>query len=1135
MSGLLGSIDKFDPELEDWAQYVERVGQFFEANGIVGEENAAKRRSTFLSVVGPSPYKLLSSILAPVKPSEKTFEELTEVLRNHYSPPPLEVMQRFRFNTRSRKPGESVATYVAELRRLAEYCNYGNTLEKMIRDRLVSGINDDNIQKKLLSEPALSYTRALEIARGAEVAEKNLREMRAPRRERETAGPQATGKQDPVYQITSGKQPRKQSFGYCYCCGAPGHKIAECKFKDKSCRLCGKKGHLARMCKSPRTPQPGTQRSQNQRHLRQIRQVEDDPGGDSEDSLEEVQAVNQSGGGKLPPLKVCLQVDECEIPMEIDTGASMSIMSEDTYRKIWPTRKLEVSNVKLQTYSKEPLPVVGAQNVQVYYEGQSASLPLIVVKGDGPTLLGRNWLGTIRIDWCKIHYTPSAGLQNLLEKYDTVFQDKLGSFKGRQAKIEVDPDPIPHFCKARTLPYSMRAKVEEEIDRLVSEGILEPVEYADWAAPVVAVLKSDRKSIRLCGDFRMTVNPVAKLHRHPIPRVEDLFATLQGGKKFTKLDLSQAYQQLPLHPDSRKYVVINTHKGLFRYTRLPYGISSAPGIFQKEMDNLLAGIPGVVVYLDDILVTGTTEKEHLRSLEEVLRRLDKSGLRARKSKCLFMAPSVSYLGHKIDAEGLHPLPDKLQAVKAAPTPRNVSELKSYLGLLTYYGKFLPNLSMRLQPLYQLLTKDCQWKWSKAQEKAFQESKDLLQSSQLLVHFNPQLPIILACDASAFGIGAVLAHLMPDGSEKPIGYASRTLNKAERNYSQLEKEGLSCVFGIKHFYSYLFGHPFELITDHKPLLGLWGEKKPTSPQASARIRRWALYLSLFEYTLKFQRTSAHSNADALSRLPLPVEPAIAKTPPELVLLAEHLDNSPVTAEQIRIGTRRDPVLSQVMQFLQQGWPSIQRDNPQLTPFFAKKDELSLYNGCILWGTRVVVPVPYHDAVLTELHDGHPGMARMKSLARMYVWWPGIASDIEKTVRQCTECQLHQSTPPVAPLQPWQWPTRPWARLHLDYAGPVKGRMYLIIVDAHSKWIEAVCTPSATSAAVIEELNVLFAQFGLPDTIVTDNGTCFVSAEFAVYLKKYGIKHITSAPYHPATNGMAERAVQIVKQGLRNYSR
>ena len=191
---------------------------------------------------------------------------------------------------------------------------------------------------------------------------------------------------------------------------------------------------------------------------------------------------------------------------------------------------------------------------------------------------------------------------------------------------------------------------------------------------------------------------------------------------------------------------------------------------------------------------------------------------------------------------------------------------------------------------------------------------MLQSSQLLVHFNPQLPLMLSCDASAFGIGAVLAHKMSDGSEKPIGYASRTLNKAERNYSQLEKEGLSCVFGVKHFYSYLFGHPFELVTDHKPLLGLFGKSKPSSPQASARIRRWALYLSLFEYTLKFRRTTAHGNADALSRLPLPVEPAVEITPPELVLLTEHLNNSPVTADRIRVSTRRDPILAQVVQFL-----------------------------------------------------------------------------------------------------------------------------------------------------------------------------------------------------------------------------
>ena len=402
----------------------------------------------------------------------------------------------------------------------------------------------------------------------------------------------------------------------------------------------------------------------------------------------------------------------------------------------------------------------------------------------------------------------------------------------------------------------------------------------------------------------------------------------------------------------------------------------------------------------------------------------------------------------------------------APQPKNVRELKSYLGLLTYYSKFLPNMSTVLAPLYQLLHRGALWRWGKKEHKSFQASKDLLTSSDLLIHFNLDLPLLLACDASAYGVGAVLAHRLPDGSERPIGYASRSLSSAERNYAQIEREALACVFGIKRFHSYLLGHCFELITDHQPLLALLSQHRPTSPQASARIRRWAMLLSSYEYKIRFKKTEAHANADALSRLPLSVVPAKSQPPPELVLLTEHLEESPVTARHIRCWTRRDPILSKVLRQVMDGWSGL-RDS-SLPAYYLKREELSVHQGCLLWGSRAVVPPQGRKAVLQQLHEAHPGMTRMKSLARMYVWWPGIDGSIEHFVRSCSKCQENQSMPPVAPLQPWKWPTRPWVRLHMDFAGPFHGKMYLVIIDAHTKCIEAFPTNSASSSNVIELL-------------------------------------------------------------------
>ena len=370
--------------------------------------------------------------------------------------------------------------------------------------------------------------------------------------------------------------------------------------------------------------------------------------------------------------------------------------------------------------------------------------------------------------------------------------------------------------------------------------------------------------IRICGDYKVTINPHLDIDVHPLPRTEELFAALSGGQKF---DLSHAYQQLPLDEHSKKLVTINTHKGLYRYNRLPFGVASAPAIFQRTMDSILQGLDNVVCFIDDILITGCDDSTHLWTLEKVLQRLHSHGVVVKKEKCVFMSESVEYLGHILNSQGMQPTPNKIEAIINAPNPRNVQELRSFLGLMNYYNKFIPHLASILHPLHCLLRKKSKWEWSEACDKAVERAKRELVSPRVLMHYTPKLPLRLATDASAYGVGAVLSHVCEDGSERPIAFASRSLSLSEQNYAQIEKEALSILFGVRKFYQYLYGQHFTLITDHKPLTTIFGPKTGIPPMAAARMQRWALYLSAFFYSIEYRRTDCHGNADGLSRLPL----------------------------------------------------------------------------------------------------------------------------------------------------------------------------------------------------------------------------------------------------------------------------
>lgn len=278
---------------------------------------------------------------------------------------------------------------------------------------------------------------------------------------------------------------------------------------------------------------------------------------------------------------------------------------------------------------------------------------------------------------------------------------------------------------------------------------------------------------------------------------------------------------------------------------------------------LFQGCKGVSIYLDDILVTGATVEDHLANLDKVLSIIATAGLKLNKAKCEFLLPKVVYLGHMIDGNGLHPTKEKVRAVQEAPRPQNITELRSFLGIINYYGKFLPNLSTKLVPLYQLLKKGARWQWGKAQTNAFEIAKNALQNDTLLVHYDSNRQLVLACDASPYGLGAVLSHIMDDGQERPIAYASRTLTAAEKNYSQLEKEALGVVFAVNKFHNYLYGREFIIESDHRPLSFIFSNTKAISPTASSRIIRWTLTLSAYNFSIRHKAGRDLGNADALS--------------------------------------------------------------------------------------------------------------------------------------------------------------------------------------------------------------------------------------------------------------------------------
>lgn len=1156
----VGRMGEFVAEEESIESYVMRLKHYFKANA-VKEENKV---SVLITVLGSKNLATLSDLLAPTEVDTKTYDELVKVLKEHFSPKKLVVAERYTFYSRFQKPVETVAEFAVAIKHLATTCSFGTFLKDALRDKLVSGLKNENIRQKLLSEE-LDFDKALELALRLEQAERQSGIfMNLPQPHGEVSKINIK-KSNFSSSSTNKNVNNRQQVKKCYRCASQDHLANNCQYKNVSCHVCRQVGHLAKVCKSR------VNNKQGKFHKVKVHQV----GENSSEALgppgvEEFSLYNLSLGGELvKSYKVGLSIEEKLVEMELDTGAALTISPFEKFKGLFPLVEVEPSNVKLVTYAGNEVPVVGQVVVKVAYRNQKAKLPIILVDigHQQPMLLGRDWLTKFKFDWQTIfdgkasvssksgrpkHNISFSNLSNspninepnhnevkdiiaLKDKYKSVFQGGTGEIKGVKANIVLKKGAIPKFCKARTVPFSLREPVEQELDRMVREGVAYHVTKSEWASPLVVVHKPNNK-VRLCVDFKVSLNQVIENEHYPLPQAEDIFASLAGDNWFSVVDLASAYQQLVVAEESQHLLTVSTHKGLYRLRRLPFGLSSAPAIFQAAIDQIISGLPGTVAYLDDVLVGGSTREEAYRRLEMVLQRLQEYGVKCNEGKCKFLQKEVEYLGFILTSEGIKPQDSLVQAIKDAPEPTNKDELRAYLGLLNYYGKFVSDLSSRLSCFYDLLKKSEHWNWSPECARRFAESKLWVLNSSLLVHYDVNKPLVLTCDASPKGVGAVLSHFI-NGEERPIAFASKTLSVSESNYSQLHREALALVFGVRKFHKYIYGRKCVLQTDHQPLTAIFGSKRGIPTLAASRLQRWALILSAYDFEIRYRKGKDVPHADALSRLPLPENEPLELEVNSISHVESCISNcfnlvkdSPmVSASDIARLTDRDPVLAKVRDFVMFGWRDIK--DPSLTEYLRRKDELSVDKNCVLWGSRVIIPEKLQPAIMLMLHDQHPGITRMKLLARSFVWWPGLGRDIDDTVSSCLICQCTRNAASKVPLKQWPSATRRWERLHIDFAeDPETRQQMLVLIDSFSKWLEVFCMRSTTSSKTIECLRTLFSSYGLPDQLVSDNGTSFTSAEFHDFVSKNSIKFILTPPYHPESNGAAERAVQEVKKNL-----
>lgn len=1095
MIGAARPPDPFDPDVDEleksWKDWKQEFAWYISCAGLK-EQTGEDKVATLMNAMGRKVIKIYNSFnLTEAQQKDaavilgKFDAAFTKTVDPNYF--------RARFFEMSQKGGRNVSDFVVELKVEAKKCQFGELESDLIFLQLKKGVSCEKLKDKLMSTKNLQE--AINCYQQFELIEE----------QRQKSGQETI---DAIQQQRcKNDNDTNTNLRKCANCGKR-HSKNSCPAFGRECHNCKKKNHFASVCRSPSVEMKEKKLDKNKRKPKIATVSEDEEEQESDDELDvlnlRLHTIQLNGDQDWTEDVI---VGNRVINFKLDSGAQCNVIPKKLLGKI--DSKLAKSTSRfLISYNNEKTAILGEieEDCKVVATKQTGKLVFKIVDMNCKPILGKE--SCVKLNLIK--------RINSLKSKESIYEG-LGCLRNFQYKLEFKKGAKFETRPIRPIPYTKREEIKKELDKMVSLGVIKKVEEP---TPVVSdlVCITKKGKTRICLD-PSDVNKVILRRHYPLKTIDEISANVKGSKLFTKLDMKKGFWQIQIHPNSQKFLTIGTPWGRFSYQRMPFGLASAPELFQNKLSTLLEKFKNVEVSMDDILIHDKNRDSLEGRVKEVMETLYNNGIRLNREKCEFNKTSVKFLGVNFTANGIKADDEKIQAILDLKTPENKKQLRRLLGMINSLSKFISNHSILTEPLRTLIPNNVEFVWEKMQDEAFDRIKKTLTTLPLLKFYDVNKPVLLSVDASQNSVGAVLFQ-----DDQPVAYASKSFTQSQRNYPQIEKECYAVKFGLEKFHTYVYGKPVTVETDHRPLQFIF--QKPLN-RAPPRLKTLIHDCLIYNPSVVYKKGTDMAVADVLSRDVENDPPSEQDNDVEVHIV---LNMTGSWKSQIQEETEKNHELQKLKEVIQRGWPdNTDQVENSIKPYWNFRDELAYYDGLIFKSSQVLIPPTLKQKCLEIIHEGHFGITNSINRARQMLFWIGMTNDIKLFVEACQQCQKHQKINRKEPMIIREPPSYPFQFIASDLFYHNK-QNYIIMVDYYSNWFDFKPLKTLESSEIIRKFKNWFAVLGIPEKLFSDNGTQYTAKEFKNFAKEYNFELHTSSPYFPQSNGLAERYVGVAKDIL-----